>query len=124
MILFDAKETLHGADTQRYRVLEHWEVISRPANDPSVMIHYLQGVVVSERGVPVEGVIRVTKTSPIAGTRKNVVTTATGSKYTLGTPKPEFIKRLADAGYVYDEELGLPLNFVNHWIDGDNWLTI
>ena len=102
-------------NSPRRRVLAYWSIYSYPANDKTITIHALRGRVVRE----VDGFspsLRVTKTSPIVSCDGRVVTTASGSKYTLGTPN-------TPGNWDNDAPNIIPPEYLNTWIDGDNWLT-
>lgn len=117
------KETIHSDDSQRVRTIEDWSVLSVPAKTPGITIHYLCGRVTIDGGQQVTNP-RFTRTSPIVKSDKNLITTASGSKYLLGKISNDFNAELQDLQYDYNPEVGLLPEFINDWIVGDNWKTI
>lgn len=113
----EVKKTIHPPDkSTRVRILENWHIHSYPGNNPNVTIHTLRGQVTYDRGADLQGFMRFTTTSPIAKCEGNVVTTASGSVYYLGTPSEQQEK--------YSEEHYISPEHCNPWLNGNNWLTI
>ena len=104
-------------NSPRRRKLAYWSIHSYPAKDPNITIHCLRGRVAEE----VDGFIpsmRITHTSPIAACNGRVVTTASGSEYTLCTPNPGM------SNLHLENDNIIPSRYLNPWISGNNWLTI
>lgn len=105
-------------NSPRRRQLDNWYVQGYPANDPEITIYRLCGRVRREVD-GFEPAFRVTRTSPIVACDGQVITTASGSTYTLGTPDaiwapnvdPEAVNAIGD-------------KYLNNWIVDQNWLTI
>ena len=121
MIFVDIVETqrTETKNSPRRRILEQWSVLTGSANNPNISIHYLEGRVVREADGSTPS-FRITKTSPIVSCEADVVTTASGSKYTLGTVSESWAN---EQGYS-ESNPKLPEKYWNNWINGSNWLTI
>lgn len=116
-MLIDLKTTTYGADaSDRRRVLDEWSLVSIPANTPGERIWKLRGRVIQERDGKSPSNLRYTETSPIAQCVGNVVITASGSIYRL-TDNP------AQLAFFNNEEQYVADEFLNPWIEGNNWLT-
>jgi hypothetical protein len=107
------------ADSPRIRQLDLWKIFSYRAFSCNDLIYALQGWTVLEA----DGFTppaRLTKTSPIASCNGNVITTASGSLYTLLRPCPNWVY---ETKFKLDENQYIPNHCCNPWIKGDNWKT-
>lgn len=105
-------------NSTRKRILNNWSFVWEPAfTIPDLKIWKLQGQVIEEAdGHRPE--LRFTVTSPIVSYDGRVVKTASGSTYTLETQSEH-------TSYpVEDNPLVIPEEYLNSWINGDNWITI
>lgn len=105
---------------KRIRELDNWFIRGYPAHDPKITIYQLVGWTVLEANGK-KPPARVTRTSPIASCEGNIVTTASGSQYTLLNPDKHWVEANA---YEMNPEHYIPEEFCNSWIDGNNWMTI
>jgi hypothetical protein len=103
----------------RIRKLDGWQIKGLPANKPDVIIYRLLGWTVEEED-GTKPAARFTSTSPIVSCEGSIVTTASGSKYTLLNPDPIWIE---DNNFILDEECVIPKEYFNTWIKDDNWIT-
>lgn len=105
-------------DSPRRRELGNWSVVTWKArlDDQDIEVHYLYGVTVTEADgkPPGDDFVRFTSTSPIVSCEKNVVTTASGSKYTLLQPSRGVTLSL-------ENDPVIPERLWNSWIQGSNW---
>ena len=107
---------LETENSPRRRILTDWYVDSYPAyKDPKIKIYFLRGRVIQEAD-GTRPAYRITRTSPIAKCEANIVTTASGSQYTLEKPAPVQPHYPANPNMIPDTEC-------NPWIDGNNWVS-
>jgi hypothetical protein len=114
--------TLHfdTKDSPRRRTLSQWSLLPKKAyTDPNLKIWCLTGWV-EEEADGSRPPARWTVTGPIVSYEDGIVTTASGSKYKLLTQssKADPFVELNSDNSVFPEE------YLNKWINGDNWVTI
>jgi hypothetical protein len=103
----------------RVRKLDKWEIRGFPASKSGEVIYRLIGWTVEEAD-GTKPPARFTSTSPIKSCIGNIVTTASGSSYELLEVESLWAER---NNFVLNKEQYIPNQYINHWIDGDNWIT-
>jgi hypothetical protein len=117
IIPIDMIPTFHREvkDSPRRRHLDGWKLIHMLGNDKTTQMWKLQGWTVQEADGS-KPPARFTVTSPIIACEGDIAVTVSGSLYKLLTP--------AETQTIYSQDQYIADEFLNAWIDGDNWLTI
>lgn len=109
--MLSIRENLHSlTNSSRIRSIRNVNINSIKTNDKTNDIYFLEGIVIKDsEPIGKDVFVRFTKTSPIVSYENNIVTTASGSKYTLIDFDMSVFQKNPE--------------YLNPWISGDNWIT-